>query len=442
MKKIFSLSVIILLFFSLKIEAREVEIEEVLTEIIQNSNAKKSAQHLLNSAEKQAQQYEKHWLPSLYLDSSTYQTNDPTKNFTGNLYQRSVRTSDFDAATINANNSNNFTKSAVGVNLPIYQGGSGLASEAMAKDLSNSWKYNLKQIEVEQYAHATAIYLSLVSLRKQKEQLQKIATTIAEIIKKYSLGNENNPVGYSGALILEASKNKTQIFLTENAEKTKALYQILTELGFKHNSNWNVSDKPLTQYFEKYLRFAEIEKHSFKSSALKAKADAAKNEEQINNAKNLPQINAYAQNYQFSGARAKAIGYSAGINLHWEFYDPLNFNNKSIAQEKTSASRYEFLAQQQNERAEIEYLNSQIKTLEEAVKLANKNDILMFKNVKISKELFKGGNIAASNLSDAIMQYLDNFIYLSNAELQLIELHAKKLTKQQIDIYEILKKAE
>ncbi len=441
MKKIF-LSVGILLFFSLKIEAREIEIEEVLTEIMQNSDAKKSAQYLLNSAEKEAKQAEKHWLPSLYVENSTYQTNDPAKNFTGNLYQRSIRASDFNVAAINSTSSNNFTKSAVGVNLPIYQGGSGLASEAMAKDLSNSWKYNLKQIEIEQYAHAAAIYLSLVSLKKQKEQLQKISTNIDEIIKKYSLGNENNPVGYSGALILQASQNKTQIFLTDNDEKTKALYQILNELGFKHNSNWNVSDKPLTQYFEKYLRSAEIEKYSFKSSALKAKADAAKNEEQINNAKNLPQINAYAQNYRFHGSRANQSGYIAGLNLHWEFYDPLSFNNKSISQDKTKASQHEFLAQQQNERAEIEYINSQIKTLEEAVKLANKNDVLMFKNVKISKELFRNGAISASNLSDAIMKYLDNFVYLSNAEMQLIELRAKKLTKQQVDVSEILKKVE
>ena len=238
------------------------------------------------------------------------------------------------------------------------------------------------------------------------------------------------------------NRNKTQIFLTDNDEKTKALYQILNELGFKHNSNWNVSDKPLTQYFEKYLRSAEIEKYSFKSSALKAKADAAKNEEQINNAKNLPQINAYAQNYRFHGSRANQSGYIAGLNLHWEFYDPLSFNNKSISQDKTKASQHEFLAQQQNERAEIEYINSQIKTLEEAVKLANKNDVLMFKNVKISKELFRNGAISASNLSDAIMKYLDNFVYLSNAEMQLIELRAKKLTKQQVDVSEILKKVE
>ncbi len=438
MKKFIVKTALLSLCFTNLANAKEVPIEQVLEQIMQNSNAKKSAQYSVKAAEGQANQAEKHWLPTLYVDGNTYQTNDPAKNFMGNLYQRSVRSSDFVTSSINSTASNRFSRSAIGVNLPLYQGGVGIASSDMAKNIATSQKYNLKQTEVDQYSYATAVYLSLVSLKQQKEKLEKIANSIDDITKKYSLGNENNPVGYSGSLILQASQNKTQIFLTDNQEKTQALYQILTELGFENNEKWNVAQLPLDSYINKYLRFDKSEISSFKTSAIKAKVDATQNEEKISNAKNLPQINAYAENYQFHGSRATESGYTAGLNLHWEFYDPLSFGNKSIAQDKSSAARHDLLAHQQNERTEIEYLNSQIRTLESAVKLANKNDALMFKNVKVSKDLFRSGAITASNLSDAIMKYLDNFVYLSNAELQLIELYSKKLTKQQIDISEII----
>ena len=62
----------------------------------------------------------------------------------------------------------------------------------------------------------------------------------------------------------------------------------------------------------------------------------------------------------------------------------------------------------------------------------------MFKNVAVSKELFKSGSITASNLSDAIMKYLDNFVYLANAQMQLIDLYSKRISKQKIDINDAL----
>ena len=59
---------------------------------------------------------------------------------------------------------------------------------------------------------------------------------------------------------------------------------------------------------------------------------------------------------------------------------------------------------------------------------------------RCQKELFKSGAITASNLSDAIMKYLDNFVYLSNAQMQMIDLYSKKASKQKIDINDAIRK--
>ena len=420
--------------FSNVASAKTVALQVVLHEILNNSNVKKSAEYSLKASEGEALEADKHWLPTLYLDSSFYKTNDPTKTFIGNLYQRSIRQSDFEQSVINKTANGTYSKSAVGVNLPLYEGGAGVANRDIAKNMVVAKKYDLRQAEINQYAYATANYIALVSLQEQKIRLKKIAKNIDEILKKYALGNKKNQVGYSGLLILQVSENKTKSFIIDNEEKTKALYATLRELGFTSEIDWSVNNLPVNDYLNKYLKFELESDSSFKISALKAKVDADKNKEKIENGKNLPKLNLFAENYVFNGDRSTQNGYTAGLNLRWNFFDPLSYNSGSIASNNSNSSRYEFLAQQQNERAEIEFLNSQINALTQAVRLASKNDELMFKNVAVSQELFKNGAIVASNLSDAIMKYLDNFVYFANAQMQLIDLYSKKVSKQKIDI--------
>lgn len=414
--------------------AKTVALQDVLREILNNSNVKKSAEYSLKASEGEALEADKHWLPTLYLDSSFYKTNDPTKTFIGNLYQRSIRQSDFEQSVINKTANGAYSKSAVGVNLPLYEGGVGIANREIAKNMVVAKKFDLKQSEINQYAYASANYIALVSLQEQKIRLKKIAKNIDEILKKYSLGNKKNQVGYSGLLILQVAENKTKSFIIDNEEKTKALYVTLRELGFASEIDWSVNNLPVNDYLDKYLKFELEPDSSFKISALKAKVEADKNKEKIENGKNLPKLNLFAENYVFNGDRSTQNGYTAGLNLRWNFFDPLSYNAGSIALNNSNSSRYEFLAQQQNERAEIEFLNSQINALTQAVRLASKNDELMFKNVAVSQELFKNGAIVASNLSDAIMKYLDNFVYFANAQMQLIDLYSKKVSKQKIDI--------
>jgi outer membrane protein TolC len=440
MKNFLSKTIIFSCLFSSIASAKDVAINDVVAEILKNSNAKKSSEYSLKASEGEASKAQKHWLPTLYIDSSAYETNDPTKTFMGNLYQRSIRAADFDPNTMNKTANGQYAKSSIGVSLPLYQGGSGVAYNEMAKNVVASKKYDLKQTEVDQYSYAAATYIALVSLKEQKIKLEKIAKNIDEILKKYALRDKKNQVGYSGLLILEASQNKTKSFIIDNEEKTKALYAILKEMGFESEVAWSVKDSSLNDYINKYLKLESDQDSSFKTSALKAKVDADKSKEKIDNSKNLPQLNLFAENYVFNGNRSSQNGYTAGINLHWNFFDPFSYKNGSIAADNSNAAKYEYLAHEQNEKAEIEYLNSQINSINEAVKLATKNDELMFKNVSVSKELFKSGAITASNLSDAIMKYLDNFVYLANSQMQMIDLYSKKASKQKIDINDALRK--
>lgn len=418
----------------------------IVKEIIANSNAKKASEFNFIASEANKESAKKHWLPTLYIDTSAFQTNDPAQSFTGKLYQRAIRQSDFEPSAVNATKSNQFMRSTLGVNLSLYQGGAGQAQAEMASHDALAKKYNLKQTELEQYSYATATYIALVILKEQKIKLQNITKNINNILQNYSLRNQKNQIGYSGYLILEASYNKSKSFIIDNEEKTHALYASLRDMGFISAEKWQVADfapqNNFQNYLNKYLTINSVNNlvadYSYKTSALKAEVDASKNYATIENAKNLPQLNLFAENYVFNGARDTRNGYSAGVNLRWNFYDPLTFDNKAINSNNIKASRHQYLAYQQQEKSEIEYLDAQIKSLKEAVILSLKNDELMYKNILLSQDLFRNGAINASNLSDAIMKYLDNFIYLANAQMQLIDLHAKKFTKQSINIHDFI----
>ena len=110
MKNFLSKIIVFSCLFSSIANAKDVAINDVLSEILKNSNSKKSSQYALKASEGEASKAQKHWLPILYIDSSAYQTNDPTKTFMGNLYQRSIRAADFDPNTINKTASGQYSK--------------------------------------------------------------------------------------------------------------------------------------------------------------------------------------------------------------------------------------------------------------------------------------------------------------------------------------------
>lgn len=428
-----------LLIFTNSAYAEIIEIDSVIEEVLQNSKIRKSAEYALDASQKELEKSQKHWLPQLYLDHSTYKTNDPTQKFMSNLYQRSISQSDFNPNAINKTSNINFSKSAIGLNLPLYQGGSSVANNEMSKNLALSNKYQLKQTEIEQYADIVAKYIMIVSLQEQKRKLENITSDIKQIISKYSLRNKKNQIGYSGFLILQSSLNKAESFLVDNVEKTKALYNVIEEMGFNANGDWNVKELPMQNYIDNYLDI-DSDSSSYKTLSIKAEVEANQKREKVDNANNLPKLNLFAENYYFNGSRSMENGYVAGINLRWNFFDPFTYGNKSIAIDKYNSSHFHYLAEIEKENSEIKFLDAQIGSTINSIKLATESEKLMLENIGVSKNLFKNGSINASNLSDAFMNYLDNFVFLANMQIGLIELYSQKISKQKIDINEIFER--
>lgn len=440
MKKynIIGLFTLFILFNSNITNAEQVSLKQVATEILRNSNIKKSNEYSLKAANEESDRTAKHWLPNLYIDNSTYQTNDASKILMGNLSQRSITQNDFVPDTMNTTMSKCYSRSSLGINIPLFQGGAGVASANAAKHLELSKRYDFKQIELTEYSNIAITYISIVSLEKQKEKLLTLKAKVDNFVKQYAIGEKGNPVGYSGLLVLQTLQNKINALMEDNNSKRNLLYTILVELGFTYKKPWQVEHFSVLDHINKYLNYDLSNKDSFTIISEQEKIDAAKNQVIINKAKNLPNVNLFAENYVFTGSRATKPGYTVGLNFRWNLFNTATYNIESTAKNSYESSRYALLDQKQKENTEIDTLKSQIQSSKNNLTLAIRSEKLMFENIEVSEDMFKNGSINTQVLADSIMKYLDTFVFLYNIELQLIDTYAKKLTKQQINVFEIL----
>ena len=272
----------------------------------------------------------------------------------------------------------------------------------------------------------------------QKEKLITLKSKIDNLVKQYTIGKKGNPVGYSGLLVLQTLQNKSIALIEDNNSKRNLLYTILAEFGFTSQSSWQVEHFPVKNYISKYLNYDVGNKDSFNTTSGQEKVNAAKHQETINRATYLPNLSLFAENYVFTGSRATKPGYTIGLNFRWNLFNSTTYNTGPTAKNSYESSKYALLDQKQKDGTEVAMLKSQIQSLTNNLTLALKSENLMFENIEVAEDLFKNGAINANALADAIMKYLDTFVFLYNTELQLIDTYAKKLAKQQINVAEIL----
>ena len=102
MKKYLALISFVLLYNPLFSEREEevfkgnvIEFGEIWNLIYENSHSLKAGSHEEKSSEIAKNRAGKHWIPRVYSDVRSYNTNDPAMNFFSTLGQRSATDADF-----------------------------------------------------------------------------------------------------------------------------------------------------------------------------------------------------------------------------------------------------------------------------------------------------------------------------------------------------------
>lgn len=423
--------------FFQSVHAESLSFPAVWSQINQGSPAQEASRlqtEVMISSQSRA---EKHWLPRVYIDAKSYQTNDPGASFLGVLEQRSLQQSDFNSDLINHPESRLYTRGALGVDLALFEGGMKSAQVDLFKYSVEAQKSASAQVQIEQYAQVGLAYGSLLVLAEKKDRLQTLSREIAGMLKKYQLGSKSNPLGYSGLLGMKSLQIRLTGLINQYQAQSRSYYAGLKEMGLQE-ANWSPgAGVNISGFVKRYFSLPEVNSSaasSYRSESTKQKVAASLEMANMEKAKSLPRFGAFAESFVFSGDRAQANGYNAGIYLQWNLFDPADYGSFGDAKLKAQVAAKSSEAADQQERAERAALFESVGSLKENIGLLNESYQLLLEQSKMTETLFRNGSINTLQIVEILSRRADVIAQQAQAELALIAAAAMSVTKSKFDI--------
>jgi outer membrane protein TolC len=378
----------------------------------------------------------RHWLPRLYLDAKGFQTNDPGASFFGLLEQRSIQQNDFNPTNLNEPDGRFFTRAALGVDLPVYEGGTKSAKLQSLKHSVAAQQNETSQIQIEQYAQVGQSYVSIAILDQQKNKLEELNSEITHLIKNYQLGSKSNPVGYSGLLGMKSLANRLNGLISKCVAQNRSYYAMLSEMGLK-DLQWTPAIKDAMAFVNHYFPIrpnSTAIEPSFVIASSMENAKAIEQMEKMEKGKFLPRVGLFAEAYAFNGNRDLANGYNAGIYLQWNLFNPSDYGSGKEARLKSQVASKNTEALYQHERAEWAGLQQSTKSLQENIRLLDESYQILMEQSKITGKLFQNGSINALQIVEILNRRADLIVQQGEAELALAGTASQTITKEKFDI--------
>lgn len=419
------------------VKADTLSFGEAWRKISESSLLQHGAKLKTQSAEEGLSRAEKHWMPRIYLDIRTYQTNDPGNAFFGLLEQKKVESKDFSPDALNHPNSQILTKGVLGFDLTLYEGGMKQAQVEMYSHKAEAEKLEASQIQIEQYAQSSLAYGSIASLQKQRTKLAQLNDEVTKLIQGYQLGQKSNPVGYSGLLGMKSLANRIGGLLDQLEAQQKSSYVILKEMGVK-DVNWIPESFDARAFVARYLGLQKNieEPQSYKVRAGVEAARASLQASTMEKSRYLPQVGAFAESYAFNGSRDTANGYMAGLYLRWSLFDPSDYGKFKEAQLASMAAEKLNEASAQQENAERESLFEMVQALLSNLARLDDSDKLLSEQTRVSSTLFRNGSINALQFVEILNRRTDLISQQLEAEIGLLKASVERVKKSKFEISE------
>ena len=430
--KVFFLFSLGVLSFPSLVLAQELKLEDVWREIAKDSKVQNAAQLDVEAASAASERAKINWLPRAYLDVKSFETNDPGLSFFGKLSERAVTTNDFDPTALNHPASSLYTRGALGIDLALYEGGMKSSQREMQDHLLAGKKEEQHQVLTNEFVEVAQAYGAINSLADQRENLNDIQTGLLRLIKSYKLGNRSNPVGYSGLLGLKALSNRIQALINENRSKGAAHREELSQLGLKQG-DWRPTKSKAVEYVARYFKSGEAAESSG-SAARKEMALAAESGAAMEKSRYLPKVGAFAEQYVFNGSRATDSGYSAGLYLQWNLFNPADYGVAKEAHLKAAAAEKYAAYNSDQERSAFLGIKQAIEATRQNLLLMTESQKLLVEQTQTAEELFRNGSINALQLVEALSRRADLIASFTDAELNLLKLHGELAMKSKFEI--------
>lgn len=426
MNKIKKTNLLLIALLSSSVYSSEKELDDLIKVTTENSLAQKAASENASAAVIGKERSAKHWLPQVYLTGQSFLTNDPGTALFGKLSQREITNADFMASSLNNPDSALYTKAAIGLNFPIYEGGQKVAVNKAMAFMSEAKAEEAKAVRTEFYIEVVKNYFFDRNLTKEKKELTKIKSTIDSIISRYQIGNKNNQLGYSGLLGLKSLKNKISGLLDENSAKTSATEKALTELSGVKSDFKFPGNSSLQSLLKDYLSYSEnTYVPSSKVQSYFQNAKSAKEIIEAEKSRNLPRVGLFGEGYAFNGDRSTGTGYTAGLYLNWNLFSGNDYGAGTEAIHKSKAAQYFAEASLQKEKVEYNGLKDGLDAVKRTLLLLDESEKFLEEQTVISHDLFKNGLINALQYVEVLSRRVDLVKSKSMAETQLIEVHSQ-----------------
>ncbi len=416
------------LLISPNVYSKDLQFEKLWNQIQTNSNAINGAEESVKATATNLQRQNRHWYPTVYLQGQSYISNDPGANLFGLMSMRKIEQIDFSPSKINEPGSNQFTKGAIGVNLPLYEGGMKSSIAKASQFQLEAKKFEYEKTRTEFYSEVAQNYFSLYVLKNQKNELIKVSNHIDSILSRYQIGSKSNPVGYSGLLGLKSLKNRLKAFQDENSAKLIAYESGINELSGNKEALVFLENKKLSDLLNEYLSLLDVGyKESAKVKTFYANAQSASEIIGAEKSRNLPRVGVFAESYAFNGKRDTATAFSTGIYLNWNLFSGNDLNASDEAMHNYNAATYYAKAIAEKEKIEFSANQTMEATLKTSLVTLDESQKLLDEQMNVANNLFKNGMINALQLVEVLSRRVDLINSKTDVELKLVETKAKSL---------------
>lgn len=434
------------------VRSETLSLENVWRSIQSQSVMQRSADEQLASLQESQNRASNHWLPRLYLEARTYQTNDPGAQFFGLMQQRSLSQNDFNPQLINHPDSSLLTRGALGVDWAFYEGGMKSSQSKMYQQLVDAQKLNTQQVQLSQYTQVAQFYGSLGLLDQQKSKLQELRQMIQRLVKSYQIGSRSNPVGYSGLLGMKSLENRIKGFLQQYEAQQAAYRASLNEMGLSTTSStppstteWITQFDDVIQFTDKYLSIRcaspcdrAVTNKSFQMKSLAGQMQATEQQAEMEKARYWPRLGAFAESSLFHGDRDTADSYTLGLYLQWNLFSADDFGRYQEARLKYLSGTHMAEALSQQEQAERKSLEQVISALKFNIGLLVDSQKLMQEQMQVTESLFKNGSVNALQFVEVMNRRLDLIVSQGEAGSELIKNSALLLSKSSVSVAQFI----
>lgn len=394
-----------------------------------------AAQNDWQAAEINRSRLSRHWYPRVFAEGKAYSTNDPALNFMSLLGQRRIGTSDFAPLALNQPGSHFYQRGTLGLDLPLYEGGSKQAAAESAKMNAEAMRYGKDAAELKRYVDAASAYASLLVWEDQKKALSNLLSNIDDTLSRYQIGSKGNPVGYSGLLGLKNLKNRLEGLLAENRAKRFEKSEWLRVSSGDLPGNWTPSETDIRSFIERYLsRTPVADSASLSERMYRASAEAIEKSKSAETARFLPKVGLFGTGDLYSGNRNTATSYTAGAYLQWDLFSAPNAG--AVRQVEHQAAAAQARAEAEGQRSNwIRTSSTQaIASLDQNLKLMDESMKLLEEQTTTARGLFRNGSISALQLVEVLARRADLLVSRAEAQLALAQAKAQLMEASTTEI--------